>query len=264
MKRKHIISLLLISLFFVLSLTNLSQNGFSLSANDVNYTFENDNLFESTDIDFGDSYNVRKESLFSGHYPATYSFEGETGLEFLDIGFVDYISSINVIEIISDYESHDEVLLFGADYYAHSIPQNIGSWFVWDKRGDDSADKMFGSCFELCWSKKKHKRDIIRIKWAGIFGMEKEHDKKRKHPTQKPVALILWFFEKFKGENIVDLYGGSGSTLLAAEKTNKKTFLMELDPKYCDVIIQRWCEYTGINEIKINDKKVNWIEQTKF
>jgi len=170
-----------------------------------------------------------------------------------------------ITTIFENFGYCEEVFLWGGDYYSDVIiEKNNGSWFVWDKRGDDSADKMFGSCFELCWSKKKHKRDIIRIKWAGIFGMEKEHDKKRKHPTQKPVALILWFFEKFKGENIVDLYGGSGSTLLAAEKTNKKTFLMELDPKYCDVIIQRWCEYTGINEIKINDKKVNWIEQTKF
>ena len=42
---------------------------------------------------------------------------------------------------------------------------------------------MYGSCFELCWSKTKHKRNIARVKWAGIFGTEKEFDRKRHHPT---------------------------------------------------------------------------------
>ena len=89
---------------------------------------------------------------------------------------------------------------------------------------------------------------LARIKWAGIFGMEKEHDKKRVHPTQKPVELINWFFDYYSmvdKKNIVDIYAGSGSTLIACEKTSRKAFLMELDPKYCDVIIKRWQEFTG-------------------
>jgi DNA modification methylase len=78
--------------------------------------------------------------------------------------------------------------------------------------------------------------------------MEKEHDKKRCHPAQKPVALVDWFFEYFslsKAVNLVDLYGGAGSTLIACEKTKRKCFMMELDEKYCDVIVKRWQEYTG-------------------
>lgn len=142
-----------------------------------------------------------------------------------------------------------EIFLWGADYYADLLPnRNDGSWVVWDKRGDESADKMFGSTFELCWSKARHKRMLARIKWAGIFGMEKEHDKKRCHPTQKPVELINWFFDYYSMQDkkiVVDLFGGSGSTLIACEKTNRHARLMELDPKYCDVIIKRWQDFTG-------------------
>ena len=150
--------------------------------------------------------------------------------------------------VFANFEYCKEIFLWGADYYSDLLPnRNDGSWIVWDKRGDDSADKMFGSTFELCWSRNRHKRDMARIKWAGIFGMEKEHDKKRVHPTQKPSALIEWFFDKWgsKGDTVADLYGGSGSTLIAAEKTSRQARLMELDPKYVDVIIKRWQDFTG-------------------
>lgn len=141
-----------------------------------------------------------------------------------------------------------EVFLWGADYYAELLPnKNDGSWVVWDKRLEESTDTMYGSCFELCWSKSKHKRDIARIKWAAVFGTEQEHDKCRSHPTQKPTALAEWFFERWgnAGDMVADLYGGSGSTLIACEKTRRHACLMELDPAYCDVIVRRWENLTG-------------------
>jgi DNA modification methylase len=150
----------------------------------------------------------------------------------------------------------DEAFLWGADYYSEYIPdKNSGSWFVWDKRSnggddiisDESSDKMYGSCFELCWSKIKHKRDIARVKWVGVFGTEQEFDHKRYHPTQKPIKLSRWFIEKYskEGDKILDLFGGSGSTLLACEQTGRSCHCMELDPHYIDVIIQRWENLTG-------------------
>ena len=142
----------------------------------------------------------------------------------------------------------EEVFLWGADYYAEHLPKkNEGSWIVWDKRVDDSLDQMFGSCFELCWSKKKHRREIARIKWAGVFGVEQEHDRRRSHPTQKPTLLAEWFFDRWgsPGEIVVDLYGGSGSTLIACQKAGRLCFMMEMDPSYCDLIVKRWEEFTG-------------------
>jgi DNA modification methylase len=68
-----------------------------------------------------------------------------------------------------------------------------------------------------------------------------------KHPTQKPVALPEEAIgNSSKGEDVIlDLFGGSGSTLIACEKTGRVNRSMELDPKYCDVIVQRWQEFTG-------------------
>lgn len=66
------------------------------------------------------------------------------------------------------------------------------------------------------------------------------------HPTQKPVALsVRAFGNHIKLLNVLDLFGGSGSTLIGAEQTGRTAFLMELDPKYCDVIVKRWQEFTG-------------------
>lgn len=171
-------------------------------------------------------------------------------------GVVDEFTPEIVNNLFACFSYVREIFLFGADYFAELLPnKNDGSWIVWDKRSNDDtneeyinqADKMFGSCFELCWSKNKHRREIARVKWASIFGTEKEFDHKRCHPTQKPTALARWFFERYSEANqlIVDLFGGSGSTLIACEQLNRKCYMMEIDEHYCDVIIKRWQKLTG-------------------
>ena len=71
--------------------------------------------------------------------------------------------------------------------------------------------------------------------------------KNAEHPTMKPVALLAYqIANNTKGEDIaLDLFGGSGTTLVACEQLGRKCYMMELDPKYCDVIIKRWEELTG-------------------
>lgn len=73
------------------------------------------------------------------------------------------------------------------------------------------------------------------------------------HPTQKPLAMINRAIKNStkRGEVVLDLFGGSGSTILSAEKTERTAYLMELDPKYCDVIIKRWENLTGLKAEKI-------------
>ena len=75
----------------------------------------------------------------------------------------------------------------------------------------------------------------------------KKESKNNYHPTQKPVELPERAITNSSksGDTILDLFGGSGSTLIACEKINRHARLMELDPKYCDVIIKRWQEFTG-------------------
>ncbi len=159
-----------------------------------------------------------------------------------------------MINVIMSLEC-DETFIFGADYFAEYLPEkNKGSWIVWDKRVTENFDRMIGSSFELCWSKSKHKREIARFNNTLFSG---EPDAKNKvHPTQKPIKLIEWFINKYSDLNykIVDLYGGSGSTLIAAERLERQSFLMELDPKYCDVIVQRWEDFTGNTAKRVSSK----------
>jgi DNA modification methylase len=75
------------------------------------------------------------------------------------------------------------------------------------------------------------------------------------HPTQKPVALsVRAFSNHVKLLNVLDLFGGSGSTLIGAEQTGRKAFLMELDPKYCDVIVKRWEDFTGKKAVLLTNE----------
>ena len=74
------------------------------------------------------------------------------------------------------------------------------------------------------------------------------------HPTQKPVDLVAYLIETYSNNNdfVLDLFGGSGTTLIAAEQTGRKCYMMELDPHYCDVIIARWEKLTGKEATKLN------------
>jgi DNA modification methylase len=158
-----------------------------------------------------------------------------------------------ILEFFADVK---EIFLFGADYYLRTMPCDSslgwsGSWFVWDKNCGESADKVMTSAFELCWSKQKHKRQILRIR-SGLYGA-KDDSKKRVHPTQKLVQVPTWFIDLYSkaGNLVADLFLGSGSTLIACEKTGRKCYGMEIDPHYCSVIIKRWQDFTGKEAVKI-------------
>ena len=154
-----------------------------------------------------------------------------------------------------------EMFMRWADYYAEII-QDRNNWsrIVRDKSIDESWDKMFGSNFELCRSKNKHKRELARIRRKWLFGMEKDDTKSRVHPTQKPAILNERFIKKFSkdtADNIVDLYWWSWSTLIACEKTWRTNFTMELDPQYCEVIIKRFHKINPDAEIKCLNRDIN-------
>tara|TARA_R110002167_G_scaffold198805_5_gene401944 strand:- start:2963 stop:4198 length:1236 start_codon:yes stop_codon:yes gene_type:complete len=157
--------------------------------------------------------------------------------------------------ILSMFSCASEIFIFGADYFFDRIEcRDEGSLVVWDKRSRSDSevgnfDNFIGSDFEICFSKKKHQRKMCRVLRQQGAGRKKED--KAVHPTQKPIELIEWFFERWcdKLSLCVDLFLGSGSTLIACEKTNRKCFGMELSEQYVDVIIKRYQDYTGKDAI---------------
>jgi len=91
-------------------------------------------------------------------------------------------------------------------------------------------------------------------KQTTILEFEKPH-RNGEHPTMKPVALFEYqMLNNTKGGDMVlDLFGGSGTTMLAAEKHGRHAYLMELDPKYCDVIVKRWEDFTGKTAVLLSE-----------
>lgn len=87
---------------------------------------------------------------------------------------------------------------------------------------------------------------------------EQKKDTDYTHPTQKPVELACRAIRNSKPESVIDVFAGSGSTLLACEKMGVKSYHIELDPKYIDVIVQRYVDYTGNNKIKKNGIDIIW------
>jgi len=133
---------------------------------------------------------------------------------------------------------------WGANYYCHALPQG-NNWFVWDKRVEDKQHDTQSDC-EMAWVKSQWSSvRIFRHLWKGMM-KDSERGQKRVHATQKPVALAVWAFEYYKKvESVLDLFTGSGSTLIACEQTGRRFYGMELMPEYSDVIIRRWQDFTG-------------------
>jgi DNA modification methylase len=146
------------------------------------------------------------------------------------------IESINIIKILGAKVE----IIWGGNYYANSL-ENSSCWIVWDK---DNTGNFADA--ELAWTNQKTAVRIFKHTWNGMI-KQSERGEKRVHPTQKPVALAEWCFDEY-GENcktVLDLFGGSGSTLVACESKNKSGYIMELSPNYCDVIVKRWEDFTG-------------------
>ena len=141
------------------------------------------------------------------------------------------------------------LIFWGANYYSSVLPNGYG-WLIWDK---EKEGNIFSGA-EIAFVNKGVKVDVFRHKWHGMI-KGSEMGEKRLHPTQKPIALCVWSFNNYNaGNNILDLFLGSGSTMVAAHQLNRKCYGMELDPKYCQVIIDRMKKLDPDLVIKKNGK----------
>lgn len=153
--------------------------------------------------------------------------------------------------VAGDHEDFDPSCIFeveanahfvwGADWFYPRMPEGF-SPIVWDKQPFEVVAGPQNH-FELCWVRPKRKRVTIRHLWTGFTA--KERGESRVHPTQKPVAVCVELLGMVEGGSVFDPFLGSGTTLIAAEQLGRKCYGMELEPAYCDVIVQRWENLTG-------------------
>lgn len=145
---------------------------------------------------------------------------------------------------------------WGANYYSFDAKlPNSKCWITWDKQ--EKNNHIDQADCELAWTNINSPARIFHHLWAG-FRRDSEIGEKRVHPTQKPIKLIseiLLHFKKVKSNLILDLFLGSGSTMVAAQQLKRKCYGMELDPKYCQVIIDRMFKLDPSLKIKINGKE---------
>lgn len=126
-------------------------------------------------------------------------------------------------------------VIFGANYFANNLLPS-GCWIVWDKRVMDKYSNDFADC-ELAWTSFDKPSRVIRYLWSGMLQQDMKNKEERVHPTQKPVKVMSEILERFskEGDIILDPFTGSGSTLVAAEKLNRKWIGMEINPEYCKI-----------------------------
>lgn len=144
--------------------------------------------------------------------------------------------------LLDMFKKVPEVFVFGFQYYPEKLGR--GGVIVWNKKLESEENTIHGD-FELCWSKKERNK-MAWITWGGFKNKEKGED--RLHTTQKPVALGEWFLSKWskEGHIVIDVFCGSGFTLIAAENLSRQCRAVEISPAYVAVALQRYKDAFGI------------------
>jgi DNA modification methylase len=231
----------------------------------------------------GDIYILGEHRLMCGDSTSIESVEKLTdGL--VDILVTDPPYNVNYegatkdkLKIMNDSMDDENFRQFLRDAFvaADAVMKQGAVYYIW--HADSEGYNFRGACRDAGW---KVRQTLIWAKDSMVMGRQDYHwkhepclygwkdgaahlwaaDRKQTtiieckkprvndiHPTMKPVELMEYqILNNTKGQDIVlDLFGGSGSTLIACEKTGRKARLMELDPKYCDVIVKRWEDFTG-------------------
>ncbi len=156
------------------------------------------------------------------------------------------------------------VLRPGGSFYIWGGYANLGNYpgpleacglyfsqgIVWDKQHPVLTRKDFMGAFEICfygWKEGAGHNFYGPNNATDLWHVKKVNPQSMVHLTEKPVELAARAiqYSSKPGENVLDLFGGSGSTMIACEQQGRRGFLMELDPLYCDVIVQRWEAFTG-------------------
>ena len=248
----------------------------------------------------GDLWELGEHRLLCGDATKPEEVERLMGGEKADMVFTDppynvrYGESKNprhkIRELVNDKQSDEDWEFFCHDLFQNIKESNSGDIYLWGASGVDGM-KMRVWLIEMgChWSAtiiwKKQKLVLSPAKYQRMYepcfygwfdkssfqGDRKqtevwEFDRPLKsdlHPTMKPVAVCengITNSSKLS-DLVLDLFLGSGSTLIACQKTGRKCYGMEIDPHYCDVIVKRWSDFTGKDDLLLNGKPLKWSEK---
>lgn len=126
--------------------------------------------------------------------------------------------------------------------------RSLTNMIIWDKGGGGIGDleHTFSTDYEIILCSNNGQK-ITGKRIGSVWNVPKDNASDYVHATQKPVKLSAIAIENTTNKNgvVLDIFGGSGSTLIACEQLNRICYCMELDPKYCDVIVKRWEQFTG-------------------
>lgn len=149
----------------------------------------------------------------------------------------------------------DKKIIWGGNYFLSFLPLS-DSWIIWDKRCESGIKNTFADA-EMAWCSFHTPVRVYHQLWNGMI-REGEHEK-RVHPTQKPIKMLGEILQDFTKESdiILDCFGGSGSTLIACEQLKRKCRMVEYEPYYIGIIIQRWQKLTGKEAVRQDGIKFN-------
>lgn len=135
----------------------------------------------------------------------------------------------------------ENICIWGGNYFADVLPIS-NDWLVWHKKNDGLS---FSEC-ELAWTNFGRNVRHLSHHWGA---------EKKLHVTMRPVEVIAWAIQQAqtRPDIIVDLFGGSGTTLIAAEQLGCACYMAEIDPRYVDVIIKRWETFTGEKAVLVDE-----------
>ena len=234
-----------------------------------------------TDIALGDLFEIGEHRLLCGDSTDRGSVERLMGGEKADMVFTDPPYGISVVkskmvgakfgvakkgkysEVIADDTTDtaelfyktcislgmERFIIWGGNYFTRFLPFS-DSWLIWNKRAGTDIRNTFADG-EMAWCSFHTPIRIYDQLWNGMI--REGESGKRVHPTQKPIRVLSEIIEDHaKGELIFDGFLGSGTTMVAAHQLNRRCFGMELDPKYCQVIIDRILKLDPTLDIKKN------------
>lgn len=147
----------------------------------------------------------------------------------------------------------ENFIIWGGNYFTDFLAPSM-CWIVWDKENTGNFADV-----ELAWTSFDKSAKLYKWQWNGMIrkGDKNIEGKTRVHPTQKPVGLFGDIFNDFQFNICFDGFLGSGSTMVASHQLKRKCYGMELDPKYCQVIIDRMIKLDPTLPIKRNGQTYN-------